>query len=92
MTKTSEIVINRLQENKIRYWAGDNISDHLEEGGRAFVVFSETLPYVQHFDGSIPISFLRSSSVWTPTRSFEASLKELEGMPFTRVPTIFRPF
>jgi|TARA_B110000858_G_scaffold175261_1_gene208528 GTP cyclohydrolase I len=34
MTKTSEIVINRLQENKIRYWAGDNISDHLEEGDK----------------------------------------------------------
>tara|TARA_R110000764_G_scaffold31805_1_gene72518 strand:- start:468 stop:1157 length:690 start_codon:yes stop_codon:yes gene_type:complete len=34
MTKTSEIVINRLQENKIRFWAGDNISDHLEEGDK----------------------------------------------------------
>ena len=34
MTKTSEIVINRLQENKIRYWAGDDISDHLEEGDK----------------------------------------------------------
>ena len=30
--KKHEEVIKRLQESNTRYWAGDNISEHLQEG------------------------------------------------------------
>ena len=32
MTKTSNLVINRLQKDGARYWAGDNISEYIKEG------------------------------------------------------------
>ena len=32
MTKTSDLVINRLQKDGARYWAGDNISEYIKEG------------------------------------------------------------
>ena len=32
MTKTSDLVINRLQKDGARYWAGDNISEYIKQG------------------------------------------------------------
>ena len=32
MTKTSEIIRERIQESGARYWAGDNISEFIQDG------------------------------------------------------------
>ena len=38
MTKTSNIIRNRLEDAKIRFWAGDNISEVLQPGDKAALI------------------------------------------------------
>ena len=43
MTKTSDKIKQRLQDNNVRYWANDNIADYIEEGEKQALI-DEAVP------------------------------------------------
>ena len=43
MTKTSETIKQRLEENGVRYWANDNIADYIQEGEKQQLI-EEAVP------------------------------------------------
>ena len=52
MNKSKEI-IDRLQDAGIRYWAGDNISDVLQEGDKEQLIEEATLKFEQVLDSLV---------------------------------------
>ena len=52
MNKSKEI-INRLQDAGIRYWAGDNISEVLQEGDKEQLIEEATLKFEQVLDSLV---------------------------------------
>ena len=52
MNKSKEI-IGRLQDAGIRYWAGDNISDVLQEGDKEQLIEEATLKFEQVLDSLV---------------------------------------
>ena len=52
MNKSKEI-INRLQDAGIRYWAGDNISEVLQEGDKEQLIEEATLQFEQVLDSLV---------------------------------------
>ena len=50
MTKTSNIIRNRLEEANIRYWAGDNISEVLQKGDKAALIEDAALAFESVLD------------------------------------------
>ena len=51
--KKYEEVIKRLQDSDTRYWAGDNISQHLEEGDKEQLIDNATVAFEQVLDSLI---------------------------------------
>ena len=41
--KTKDKIQQRLEENKVRYWANDNIADYIEEGEKQQLI-DEAVP------------------------------------------------
>ena len=52
MNKSKEI-INRLQDAGIRYWAGDNISEVLQEGDKEQLIEEATLQFEKVLDSLV---------------------------------------
>ena len=50
MTKTSDLVINRLQKDGARYWAGDNISEYIKEGEKQQLIDEATVAFESVLD------------------------------------------
>ena len=50
---TSKQIITRLQDAGIRYWAGDNISDVLQEGDKEQLIEEATLKFEQVLDSLV---------------------------------------
>jgi len=53
MTKTSELIKSRIDEAGVRYWAGDNISDFLQEGDKEQLIDEATVAFESVLDALV---------------------------------------
>lgn len=75
--KKHEEVIKRLQDSNTRYWAGDNISEHLQEGDKEALIEGATEAFEDVLDRLCIDRFNDPNSVGTGKRLAKMYINEL---------------
>ena len=75
--KKHEEVIKRLQDSNTRYWAGDNISEHLKEGDRELLIDEATEAFEGVLDALVIDRFNDPNSHGTARRLAKMYYKEI---------------
>ena len=76
MNKSKEI-INRLQDAGIPYWAGDNISEVLQEGDKEQLIEEATLQFEKVLDSLVIDRHNDPNSMDTGRRKFKMYFNEI---------------
>lgn len=77
MTKTSELIKQRLEDKGMRYWAGDNISEVLEDGDKQRLIEELTTKFEDVLDGLVIDRKTDPNSMDTGRRLAKMYIKEL---------------
>ena len=75
--KKHEEVIKRLQDSNTRYWAGDNISEHLKEGDQELLIDEATEAFESVLDALVIDRFNDPNSHGTARRLAKMYYKEI---------------
>ena len=75
--KKHEEVIKRLQDSNTRYWAGDNISEHLQEGDKEALIEGATEAFEDVLDKLCIDRFNDPNSMGTGKRLAKMYINEL---------------
>ena len=84
--KKHEEVIKRLQESDARYWAGDNISQHLEEGDKEALIEGATEAFEEVLDRLCIDRHNDPNSMGTGRRLAKMYINELMGGRYDPIP------
>jgi GTP cyclohydrolase I len=77
MTKTSGLIKQRLEDKGMRYWAGDNISEVLEDGDKQRLIEELTTKFEDVLDGLVIDRKTDPNSMDTGRRLAKMYIKEL---------------
>ncbi len=84
--KKHEEVIKRLQDSNTRYWAGDNISEHLQEGDKEALIEGATEAFEDVLDKLCIDRFNDPNSMGTGKRLAKMYINELMAGRFDPIP------
>jgi GTP cyclohydrolase I len=84
--KKHEEVAKRLQESNTRYWAGDNISQHLEEGDKQALIEEATLAFENVLDTLVIDRHNDPNSMGTGKRLAKMYINELMAGRYDPIP------
>lgn len=84
--KKHEEVIKRLQESNTRYWAGDNISQHLEEGDKQALIEGASEAFEEVLDRLCIDRHNDPNSMGTGKRLAKMYINELMGGRYDPIP------
>ena len=85
--KTSGIIRQRLEDKGIRYWAGDNISEVLEEGDKQRLIEELTTKFEDVLDGLVIDRNTDPNSMDTGRRLAKMYIKELMAGRYDPIPS-----
>lgn len=85
-TPISQIITERLKENNIRYWAGDNISEYITEEEKTLLVEEAAKKFESVLDSMLIDRFNDPNSMDTGRRLAKMYINELFEGRFTRAP------
>ena len=84
--KKHEEVIKRLQDSNTRYWAGDNISEHLQEGDKEALIEGATEAFEDVLDKLCIDRFNDPNSMGTGKRLAKMYINELMAGRYDPIP------
>ena len=85
--KTSGIIRQRLEDKGMRYWAGDNISEVLEEGDKQRLIEELTTKFEDVLDGLVIDRNTDPNSMDTSRRLAKMYIKELMAGRYDPIPS-----
>ena len=86
MTKTSGLIKQRLEDKGMRYWAGDNISEVLEDGDKQRLIEELTTKFEDVLDGLVIDRKTDPNSMDTGRRLAKMYIKELMAGRYDPIP------